>query len=85
MYENGSLALEKTVLRLAFSEPLRYSRENGYRTSETAFPFKVLAGFNNLKSEMVRLRRLELPRELPHSDLNAARLPIPPQPHCGGF
>ncbi len=29
---------------------------------------------------MVRLRRLELPRVLPHSDLNAARLPIPPQP-----
>src|SRR5690554_1656374 len=33
---------------------------------------------------MVRSRRLELPRELPHSDLNAARLPIPPRPHCPG-
>ena len=33
---------------------------------------------------MVRPRRLELPRVLPHSDLNAARLPIPPRPHtCG--
>src|SRR6056297_3632038 len=31
---------------------------------------------------MVRSRRLELPRVLPHSDLNAARLPIPPRPHC---
>ena len=30
---------------------------------------------------LVRLRRLELPRVLPHSDLNAARLPVPPQPH----
>ena len=29
---------------------------------------------------MVRSRRLELPRVLPHSDLNAARLPIPPRP-----
>ena len=29
---------------------------------------------------LVRSRRLELPRELPHSDLNAARLPIPPRP-----
>ena len=29
---------------------------------------------------MVRPRRLELPRVLPHSDLNAARLPIPPRP-----
>ena len=31
--------------------------------------------------KMVRSRRLELPRVLPHSDLNAARLPIPPRPH----
>ena len=30
---------------------------------------------------MVRLRRLELPPMLLDSDLNAARLPIPPQPH----
>ena len=35
--------------------------------------------------QMVRSRRLELPRELPHSDLNAARLPIPPRPHCLGL
>jgi hypothetical protein len=33
------------------------------------------------KEALVRSRRLELPRELPHSDLNAARLPIPPRPH----
>ena len=32
--------------------------------------------------ELVRSRRLELPRVLPHSDLNAARLPIPPRPHA---
>src|SRR6266446_8438242 len=31
---------------------------------------------------MVRSRRLELPRSFPHSDLNAARLPIPPRPHA---
>ena len=30
---------------------------------------------------MVRSRRLELPRSFLHSDLNAARLPIPPRPH----
>ena len=29
---------------------------------------------------MVRPARLELARVLPHSDLNAARLPIPPRP-----
>ncbi len=33
---------------------------------------------------MVRSRRLELPRGFPHSDLNAARLPIPPRPHEQG-
>ena len=32
---------------------------------------------------MVRPRRLELPRGFPHSDLNAARLPIPPRPLSG--
>ena len=81
IYKNGSLTVKQTVLRLAFSEPLRYSRETGYRTIETALPFKVLAGFSSQMCEMVRSRRLELPRELPHSDLNAARLPIPPRPH----
>ena len=30
---------------------------------------------------MVRPRRLELPLPLKNSDLNAARLPIPPRPH----
>ena len=34
---------------------------------------------------MVRLRRLELPRVLSHSDLNAARLPVPPQPHLDRY
>src|SRR5690606_15684201 len=30
--------------------------------------------------QVVRLRRLELPLRFKNSDLNAARLPIPPQP-----
>ena len=30
---------------------------------------------------LVRSRRLELPRPFGHSDLNAARLPVPPRPH----
>ena len=33
---------------------------------------------------MVRSRRLELPLRLKNSDLNAARLPIPPRPHDHG-
>ncbi len=33
------------------------------------------------ESQLVRSRGLEPPRVLPHSDLNAARLPVPPRPH----
>src|SRR5271165_3896430 len=40
---------------------------------------RVLHGSNF--GGLVRSRRLELPRSFPHSDLNAARLPIPPRPH----
>jgi len=32
IYEIDSLPLRQTVLRLAFVEPLRYSRESGYQT-----------------------------------------------------
>ncbi|MDW3222404.1 MAG: hypothetical protein R8G34_05865 [Paracoccaceae bacterium] len=30
VYVKGGLALKRTVLKLAFAEPLRYSRENSY-------------------------------------------------------
>jgi hypothetical protein len=33
---------------------------------------------------LVRSRRLELPRALAHNDLNVARLPVPPRPHSVG-
>ncbi|MBC7147467.1 MAG: recombinase family protein [Thioclava marina] len=59
LYENGSLAFKRTVLRLAFAEPLRYSMQSGYRTAETAFPFKVLAEISTSKGEMVEPRGVE--------------------------
>jgi hypothetical protein len=37
----------------------------------------------NVTNQMVRPRRLELPRACAHNDLNVARLPIPPRPHAG--
>ena len=46
-------------------------------TRKTASPRSV----EKKSAVLVRSRRLELPRVLPHSDLNAARLPIPPRPH----
>lgn len=59
IYEKGEFALKRTVLKLAFAEPLRYSREKGYRTVETAFPFKVLAEFSLIKCGMVEPRGIE--------------------------
>lgn len=56
IYESGGLAIRRTVLKLAFAEPLRYSRKNGYRTAKTTFPFKVLAGFETRKCGMVEPR-----------------------------
>ena len=53
IYRNGNFALKRTVLKLAFAEPLRYSRNEGYRTAKTTFPFKVLANFSSLKCWMV--------------------------------
>jgi site-specific DNA recombinase len=53
IYENGSLAFRRTVLRLAFAEPLRYSLNSGYRTAEIALPFKVLAEISTSKCDMV--------------------------------
>ena len=37
--------------------------------------------FKNYFYKMVRSRRLELPRVLPHNDLNVTRIPIPPRTH----
>jgi len=34
LYENGGFAFDRTVLKPAFAEPLRYSRDNGYRTAK---------------------------------------------------
>ena len=78
IYENGSYMLRQTVLRLAFAEPLRYDRNEGYRTPEFTFPFKVLTGITDQKSEMVLLERIELstsplPRECSTSELQQHR------------
>ena len=40
---------------------------------------------SNVPKSIVRARGLEPPRELPHRDLNPARLPIPPHPLSGTF
>jgi site-specific DNA recombinase len=60
IWNKGDLALKKTVLRLVFSEPLAYVRNEGYRTPKTTLPFKVLADVCTPKCKMVPLARLEL-------------------------
>ena len=50
--EKGTVRWKKTVLRLAFSEPVPYCRKEGLRTPQTALPFKALAAFTTEKCEM---------------------------------
>jgi len=53
IWASGKFILRRMVLKLAFTEPLLYCRETGYRTPKTSIPFKVLGSFNGQKSEMV--------------------------------
>lgn len=59
IWKIGRIEWQKTVLRLAFSEPVRYSRNQGVRTPIFSFPFKVLEGFSTAESEMAHLRGFE--------------------------
>ena len=63
IYVNGNLALKKTVLRTVFRAPLAYDRGNGFRTPQTSVIFRFLDQISK-KCEMVRPRRLELPRDI---------------------
>jgi hypothetical protein len=81
LYEKSSLTTRKTILKTAFKAPLVYDQKTGFRTPQASVIFEFFADFTS-KCEMVRPARLELARVLPHSDLNAARLPIPPRPHA---
>ncbi|GJL61335.1 MAG: hypothetical protein NPIRA03_41920 [Nitrospirales bacterium] len=54
LWGSGRLEDQRMVLRLAFSEKLPYDRNGGYRTAQTALPFKVLGEFQAGESEMVR-------------------------------
>ncbi len=76
IWDKGSFELRRTVLKLVLTHPFRYHRKTGPRTPEISFPFNALTDNCDQFGKMVRMRRLELPRVLPHSDLNAARLPF---------
>ncbi len=61
VYKNGEASTRQIVLRLVFSEPLRYCRKEGYGTPKTSFPFRMLEGILGSESEMVLQGRIELP------------------------
>lgn len=59
LWKNNDLVARKTVLRLAFLEPLAYCRNQGLRTPNLAFPFKALGEFCRDNCEMARPRGFE--------------------------
>ncbi|MCB9958712.1 MAG: recombinase family protein [Rhodospirillaceae bacterium] len=59
IWNKDDLIMKKTVLRLAFVEPLPYCRKRGLRTPNLAFPFKALGDFCSGKCEMARPRGFE--------------------------
>ncbi|MWD26899.1 recombinase [Aquicoccus sp. SCR17] len=61
IWKNSDLHLKKTVLRLAFSEPIPYCRKEGLRTPNLAFPFKALGEFCSGKCEMAHRGGFEPP------------------------
>ncbi|MGH1399498.1 MAG: recombinase family protein [Alphaproteobacteria bacterium] len=61
IYKNGTLTMKKTILKLAFTAPLSFDRNTGFRTPQTSVIFEFLETLT-AKCEMVRLEGLEPPR-----------------------
>lgn len=60
LWGSGNLMLQKTLLRLAFTDRLTYCRKDGYRTPKMSIPFKALANICNDECKMVLQERIEL-------------------------
>lgn len=52
LWDSGSFEHQRAVLKLAFTGPMPYCRNEGYRTANLSLPFKMLAG---LKSQDLRM------------------------------
>jgi site-specific DNA recombinase len=61
----GRLEHKRSVLKLAFKDPLRYCRKNGFRTPTLSSVFKGLDGFLGQKNVMAEGMRFELTIRLP--------------------
>ena len=53
LWTSDRLEYKRIVLKLAFSEPIQYCKNEGYRTPEKSLPFSLLEGVNTHKSKMV--------------------------------
>ncbi|MEE4538258.1 MAG: zinc ribbon domain-containing protein [Erythrobacter sp.] len=61
IWKNAEFAAQKTVLRLAFVEPVSYCRNRGVRTPKISFPFKVLGDLSIGDCGMARWGGFEPP------------------------
>jgi site-specific DNA recombinase len=61
LWTSERLEDKRTVLKLAFVERLVYARNEGFRTTNVALPFKALAQIARGEIEMARPERFELP------------------------
>ena len=59
LWQKDEYALKRLVLRLAFADRISYCRNQGYRTPQTALPFRVLVDF---KKQKVRFGAVEKTR-----------------------
>lgn len=60
IWENGSSAMRRTVLRLVFPERILFDREEGFRTPKTTLPFKYLEEIVVGKTKMAERGGLHL-------------------------
>lgn len=53
IWENGGISAKRTVLRLVFAKPVVLDHNQGVRTPETTFPFKLLRGLEGVREDLV--------------------------------
>ena len=73
LWDTGDFAYRNTVLRLCFAEAPHYCRKNGFRTPESAYPFRVLRQLGSDESQMAEEEGFE-----PPGRVNAQRFSRPP-------
>ena len=59
IWKNGRAEDRKTVLRLVFSEPLKFARNEGFRTPKTSSVFNALKRFEGLKGGLAERKGFE--------------------------